>query len=83
MDDAILENRLNDLLCYVNSIQIPRPANPIARSGNSRLPSDQRRNNIPELLASLGLSVKYLLFDLEATRRENALLRSILTDDNE
>jgi len=37
--------------------------------------------SIPELIASLGylrFSVKYLIFDLEATRRENKYLRDLL-----
>ncbi|MEE9296825.1 MAG: hypothetical protein V3W34_17920 [Phycisphaerae bacterium] len=31
----------------------------------------------------LRLSIKYMLFDLEATRRENAQLRKMLEDDSE
>jgi len=37
-------------------------------------------NQLQESLDHLRLSVKYLVFDLEATRRENAYLRKMLKD---
>ena len=36
--------------------------------------------NLQESLDYLRLSIKYLLFDLEATRRENSYLRQLLED---
>lgn len=39
----------------------------------------QRLHEMRDALDSLRLSVKYLAFDLEATRRENAILRKELT----
>jgi len=39
--------------------------------------------NAEDLLDFMGFSLKYLVFDLEATRRENAILRSIITSDDE
>ena len=42
----------------------------------------QSVSTLQESLDYLRLSVKYLLFDLEATRRENAYLRKML-DQNE
>lgn len=43
-------------------------------------------SNLQESLDYLRLSIKYLVFDLEATRRENAYLRKMLeeerSDDN-
>lgn len=44
----------------------------------------QMRKNLDELQNSLDhlrLSVKYLVFDLEATRRENTYLRKLVEDD--
>jgi hypothetical protein len=35
-------------------------------------------NNLQESIDFLRLSIKYMLFDLEATRRENAYLRKML-----
>lgn len=42
----------------------------------------QTVNNLQESIDFLRLSIKYLLFDLEATRRENAQMRKILEEDN-
>ncbi|NLX14749.1 MAG: hypothetical protein GXY44_14015 [Phycisphaerales bacterium] len=38
-------------------------------------------NTLHESIDFLRLSIKYLLFDLEATRRENARLRKMLEED--
>jgi len=40
-------------------------------------------NSLQESLDWLRLSVKYLVFDLEATRRENAYLRQMLESNSE
>lgn len=40
-------------------------------------------SQLQESLDYLRLSVKYLVFDLEATRRENKYLRSMLMEKNE
>lgn len=40
-------------------------------------------SSLQESLDYLRLSVKYLLFDLEATRRENGYLRKMLEDQSE
>jgi len=39
--------------------------------------------SLQESLDYLRLSIKYLLFDLEATRRENGYLRKMLEDQSE
>lgn len=40
----------------------------------------QTVSNLQESIDFLRLSIKYLLFDLEATRRENTYLRKMLED---
>jgi len=40
----------------------------------------QTVNNLQESIDFLRLSIKYLLFDLEATRRENTQMRKMLED---
>lgn len=42
----------------------------------------QTVNNLQESIDFLRLSIKYLLFDLEATRRENAQMRKMIEEDN-
>ena len=43
----------------------------------------QTVSNLQESIDFLRLSIKYMLFDLEATRRENAYLRKMLEDGSE
>ena len=38
--------------------------------------------NLQDSLDTLRVSVRYLVFDLEATRRENVYLRNMLKEDN-
>lgn len=87
MDEAILQNRLKDLVRYVNSLDMPWLGNADVHRDSSAAdrpaPAQSVRRNVQDLLDSLGFSVKYLIFDLEATRRENEILRSIITKDGE
>lgn len=83
MDEAILKNRLKDLVRYVNSLDMPWPNQSGGSVGGNAVPVQRSRRNAQDLLDSLGFSVKYLIFDLEATRRENAILRSIIAEDGE
>ncbi len=43
----------------------------------------QTVNSLQESIDFLRLSIKYMLFDLEATRRENAYLRKIMEEGSE
>lgn len=43
----------------------------------------QTVNNLHESIDFLRLSIKYLLFDLEATRRENQQMRKMLEDGSD
>lgn len=82
MDEAILTNRLMDLVRNINSLDMPRQCNASA-AANDPAPALRSRVNVQDILDSLGFSLKYLIFDLEATRRENAILRAIITKDDE
>jgi hypothetical protein len=77
----------------MNELQITRRLHELAEALNSLLRSSSRgtkndgvyvssprsREDDPEeLLQEISLQVKYLMFDLEATRRENRYLRQIL-----
>jgi len=83
MDEAILQNRLKDLVRYVNSLDMPWPGKVSSSAADNPGTARRVRRNVQDLLDSLGFSVKYLIFDLEATRRENEILRSIITKDGE
>jgi chromosome segregation ATPase len=43
----------------------------------------QTMSSLQESLDYLRLSIKYLVFDLEATRRENTYLRKMLEEEND
>jgi len=80
MDTAAFETRLNELLNEISDIpngqgkklllltQKKKPA-------NRKLP---KAGSLDESLDYLRLIIKYLVFDVEATRRENSYLRKIL-----
>ena len=85
MDEANLENKLNDLVKEFGWMTEPKH-NKLsmlakqAQEGHKRL--EKSVNNLQELLDYLRVCVKYQLFDLEATRRENKYLRKLLEDRN-
>jgi len=83
MDEAILKTRLTELICYINSVKTPAATSPAAGINNGCLPMRDRSQSPHELFDYLRIATKYLLLDLEATRRENAILRKIITDNRQ
>ena len=80
-DEAMFEKQLQDLLrelgplpgsSYEKIIHLTR------KNQESRKQLKASLNRLQESLDYLRVSVKYLLFDLEATRRENAYLKSLI-----
>ena len=76
INEAAIRKDLNDLIEAIT-------AAPLASKATSPVPGVYQ--GVPQVEADLGdsinqlrLQVKYLLFDLEATRRENRYLRQIL-----
>jgi len=80
MDDATLRSKLIELMRHVNTVQAPAAGKPEASLRSSWSSPQGARHNIQDLLNSVSFRLKYVLFDLEATRRENALLRRIIAD---
>ncbi|MCK4850096.1 MAG: transcriptional regulator [Phycisphaerae bacterium] len=81
MDETTFQKRLAELLSEIASL----PAS--QRSKLELLVSDTKKrheqlqasaSNVQESLDYLRVAIKYLLFDLEATRRENSYLRKML-----
>ncbi len=83
MDEAILTSRLKDLVRYINSVDTAWADKPGSSASNDPVPAFCGRINLEDLLDFMSFSLKYLVFDLESTRRENAILRSIITSDDE
>ncbi len=83
MNDQDFNDRLADLLDQIDDL-------PEAERDRLRRLAEETRdrrdrmsktvNQLQESLDYLRLSVKYLVFDLEATRRENQYLRQLLRD---
>jgi len=83
MDEAAFENRLDELVKEISSVPEPQRTKLVSlveQTGNSHKRLRKSVGSLQESLDYLRVSVKYLLFDLESTRRENAYLRKLLED---
>jgi hypothetical protein len=85
MNEQDFQTKLSDLMSQLQTLPTP------AREQLERLACETRerharmKKTVGELQDSLDylrLSIKYLVFDLEATRRENAYLRKLLDAKN-
>jgi uncharacterized membrane protein len=83
MDEASFEKKLDDLVKEIGSAPSPQNKKLKLLAEKTRECNKKMKKNagrLQESLDYLRLSVKYLLFDLEATRRENTYLRKLLED---
>jgi len=83
MDDAIFESKLNELVKEIGSIPVPEQKKLIMlarKTHDSHKKLKKSVSSLQESLDYLRVSIKYLLFDLEATRRENTYLKKLLED---
>ena len=81
MKDVKLEDRLNELVKELTGVAEPRcmkSAMPLGKEVQDSEPSAKDIDGIQESLDYLRICVKYQLFDLEATRRENKYLKQLL-----
>ena len=85
MDEMTFQQKMQELMARIKEL----PESTSAPAMNSAEAVTTRRNRIQasvgelqESLDYLRLSVKYLVFDLEATRRENRYLRRLLDQNN-
>jgi len=81
MDEKEFQQKLGDLISQIDNL----PSNDRERLGRlaeeTKNRHERMRQTITDLQESLDylrLSVKYLVFDLEATRRENQYLRKLI-----
>ena len=83
MEKATFEKKLEDLIEELE--RFPMPSGPgfvdlICRNRAYQEKLAKSSESLQDSLDFLRLSVKYLLFDLDATRRENATLMRLLED---
>ena len=80
MDEITFQRKMQELMSRIQAMpeSSDQPEQAASLAGERR---DRIKASVAELQESLDylrLSVKYLVFDLEATRRENAYLRRML-----
>ncbi len=81
MSEEEFQRRMDELDARIRELRNPQPLQQLAQETRDR--HEKIRRNVKELrdsIATLRLYVKYILFDLEATQRENAMLRKLLED---
>ena len=85
MDEQTFQTKFNELVDKIKDL----PAGQRGQLEDLAEETKQRReriqqsvNELQESLDYLRLSVKYLVFDLEATRRENVYLRKLIEQSN-
>lgn len=86
MDETSLEDKLIELVKEFGGLTDPQYKKLVmlaqeAQKSHKRL--EKSVNSLQESLDYLRVCIKYQLFDLEATRRENEYLRSMLEEKGE
>ena len=85
MDEMNLENEVDSLVKEFgvdNGQKYKRLASLTRQARDNHEKLKKSINNLQESLDFLRICIKYQLFDLEATRRENAYLRKLLEEKN-
>lgn len=83
MEEATFEKKLADLIDELQRLPAPSGPTLVAFARQRKAYQEKLTKSVESLQDSLDylrVSVKYLLFDLEATRRENASLKRLLED---
>jgi hypothetical protein len=80
-NEAIFEKQLQELLKELGTVSEPsyqKVVNLAQQANHDKQSLKDRLATLQESMDYLRVSVKYLIFDLEATRRENAYLKTFL-----
>ena len=83
MDKASLENKVNELVKELGSMNSPyhkKLALLAQKAQDNHEKLKKNVDNLQESLDYLRICIKYQLFDLEATRRENRYLKKLLEE---
>ena len=85
MDEASLENKLSELVREFGAPVEPQHKKLAMLAKQARENNEKLKKSVDSLQESLDylrVCIKYQLFDLEATRRENKYLRDLLEGEN-
>jgi len=83
MNEQEFQKKLTELMGEIQTLPQAQRKKLTELADKTRARHDKLRETVSELQGSmdhLRLSIKYLVFDLEATRRENAYLRKMLEE---
>lgn len=86
MDEAQFEDKLNELAKEFGGASDPQYRRLTLFAGQDAESRKKLKKNVDRLQESLDylrVCIKYQLFDLEATRRENEYLKKILGENND
>ena len=86
MDDNTFQKKLADLVKEIGSLPAHQREKLNMLAAETKARHEQLKKTMTNLQDSfdyLRLSIKYLLFDLEATRRENNMLRKMLEQSDD
>ena len=86
MDENDFQKKLGDLMGEINTLPKAEREKLEQLAQQTKERHGKLKKTVGELQESLDylrLSIKYLVFDLEATRRENGYLRKMLEDANQ
>jgi chromosome segregation ATPase len=85
MDEINFQEKMNQILERIRELPANQAPAATEAADTAALRRERVQSSVAELqdaLDYLRLSVKYLVFDLEATRRENAYLRRMIEQSN-
>lgn len=86
MDEKTFQTKLADLMGEISTLPKAEREKLNQLAAQTRDRHDKMKKTVGELQESLDylrLSIKYLVFDLEATRRENQYLRQMLEEQGQ
>ncbi len=84
MNEAEFQKRLSELVAEIDTLPVGERDRLKKLADETRDRHEQIKKSVTSLQESidfLRLGIKYMLFDLEATRRENNYLRKMLEQD--
>ena len=85
MNEAAFEKKLKELVQEIGTVPLPQQKKLVSWAQKAGIYQKHLKNStnaLQESLDYLRVSIKYILFDLEATRRENTYLKKLLSDKN-
>ena len=83
MDETTFQKKLGELVKEIGTLPLSQRKRLELLAEETKQRHTELKKSVSSLQDSLDylrLSIKYLLFDLEATRRENSYLRQLLED---